>query len=363
MKTNCWEILECGKKECPAYGKADNKCWLIGGTYCNDEISGKCVEKMAACLDCSVFKTNYDPADCLKTLEVMSGQFKSVTKQLLAEQNDMKTAQTKLSEFKTTSVYLLKELDKKNREVSETIKTRTAELKEAESRLSQAAKVAALSRFSAGIAHEINNPLGAVINYIRTTLADPELKPDARNYLEQSLKGLFRIDNVVKQILSYSGRQNLEPVDINKLILELSEFNKFRLKEKSIQLSLKLSASLPRTYADPSQLNQVFTNVIKNSTDAMEKTERKDLSITTSAETESISIIFKDSGKGISAEHRDKIFTPFFTTKDVGEGTGLGLFISYNIIQVLRGTLEIQGIPEGGTAVVINLPVFKGVLK
>ena len=187
MKTNCWEILECGKKECPAYGKADNKCWLIGGTYCNDEISGKCVEKMAACLDCSVFKTNYDPADCLKTLEVMSGQFKSVTKQLLAEQNDMKTAQTKLSEFKTTSVYLLKELDKKNREVSETIKTRTAELKEAESRLSQAAKVAALSRFSAGIAHEINNPLGAVINYIRTTLADPRSEETRLNSSHRSL--------------------------------------------------------------------------------------------------------------------------------------------------------------------------------
>ena len=360
MPANCWEIFDCGKKSCPAFGQVDKKCWLVGGTFCNDAISGKCVEKMSACLDCSVFKTGYDPSDCLKTLEIMSAQFKSVTKQLLAEKNELKAAQAKLSEFKTTSVYLLKELDKKNREVSETIKARTAELKEAESRLSQAAKVAALSRFSAGIAHEINNPLGAVINYIRTALADPELKTEARNYLEQSLKGLFRIDNVVKQILSYSGRQNLEPVDINKLLLELAEFNKFRLKEKSVKLSLNLSATLPRTYADPSQLSQVFTNIIKNSTDAMEKTERKELLITTSLEEETIKIIFKDTGKGINDEHKDKIFTPFFTTKEVGEGTGLGLFISYNIIQVLRGTLELQKVPEGGTAVIISLPVFKG---
>ena len=360
MNNNCWEILGCSKKECPAHGKTDEKCWLVGGTFCNDGInSGECVEKMASCIDCEVFKTNYDQSDCLKTLDVMSGQFRSVTEKLQAEKEELKSAQKKLSEFKTTSVYLLKELDKKNKEITEAVRNRTAELREAESRLSQAAKVAALSRFSAGIAHEINNPLGAVINYLRTALADPELKTDARNYLEQSLKGLFRIDNVVKQILSYSGRQNLEPVDINKLLVELAEFNRFRLKEKSIKLTLDLAPSLPKTYADPSQLSQVFMNILKNSSDAMEKTERKEALISTSLGENGIITVFKDSGKGISPEHKDKLFTPFFTTKEVGEGTGLGLFISYNIIQVLRGSMDIQNIPEGGTAVLITLPVYK----
>ncbi len=359
MKTNCWEILDCPQKECPAHGEPNEKCWLLGGTFCNDKISGSCIEKMSACLDCRVFEDNFDPADCLQTLEVMSEQFRSVTKKLLAEKEELNETQKKLSEFKTTSVYLLKELDKKNREIGETVKNRTAELKEAESRLSQAAKVAALSRFSAGIAHEINNPLGAVINYIRTALSDPELKTDARNYLEQSLKGLFRIDNVVKQILSYSGRQNLEPVDINKLLLELAEFNRFRLKEKSVKVTLELAPDLPRTYADPSQLSQVFNNILKNAADAMEKTERKEAVVSTFSNSAGILIVFKDSGVGITPEQKEKLFTPFFTTKEVGEGTGLGLFISYNIIQVLRGTLDINNIPKGGTAVTITLPAYK----
>ncbi len=359
MKNNCWEILECGLKECPARENSEKKCWLVGGTLCNDTISGDCIEKMSACVDCRVFKANYNPADCFQTLEVMSAQFKSVTEKLLKEKEELTEAQKKLSEFKTTSVYLLKELDKKNREIGVTVRNRTAELKEAESRLSQAAKVAALSRFSAGIAHEINNPLGAVINYIRTALSDPELKTDARNYLEQSLKGLFRIDNVVKQILSYSGRQNLEPVDINKLLLELADFNRFRLKEKSVKITLELAPDLPKTYADPSQLSQVFNNILKNAADAMEKTKRKETVISTLANGDVISIIFKDSGAGITPEQKEKLFTPFFTTKEVGEGTGLGLFISYNIIQVLRGTLDINNTPEGGAAVSITLPVYK----
>ncbi|MEI7905288.1 MAG: ATP-binding protein [Candidatus Firestonebacteria bacterium] len=360
MKTNCWETKNCGKKECPAYGSTDGKCWLRSGTYCLDQISGKCVEKMEACLDCVVFKENYDPKDCLQTLELMSEQFKSVTGKLRHEQESLKTAQKKLLEFKTTSVYLLKELDKKNREVLEEVRNRTAELKEAEERLSQAAKVAALSRFSAGIAHEINNPLGAVINYARTVLADPELKLESRNYLEQSLKGLFRIDNVVKQILSYSGKKKLEEVGVNKVLTELMEFHQFKLREKKIQLKMLLDERNPKTYADAAQLHQVFANIMKNAVDSMEGTEKKELTVATVSDNERITVTFLDSGTGIKEENKDKLFTPFFTTKEVGEGTGLGLFISYNIIQVLRGELELAPIKEGGTRVTVTLPAYSG---
>ena len=91
----------------------------------------------------------------------------------------------------------------------------------------------------------------------------------------------------------------------------------------------------------------------------MEKTERKEAVVSTFSNSAGILIVFKDSGVGITPEQKEKLFTPFFTTKEVGEGTGLGLFISYNIIQVLRGTLDINNIPKGGTAVTITLPAYK----
>ncbi|OGF44464.1 MAG: hypothetical protein A2231_10555 [Candidatus Firestonebacteria bacterium RIFOXYA2_FULL_40_8] len=361
----CWEYHKCAKKECPAYGSSDLKCWLKSGTFCHEKINDTFLEKMEACMGCPVFNMNFDRDEWQETFNILSEQFKSVSAKFEKEKNELKAAEKKLIEFKTTSVYLLKELDKKSREVEaeksgleEKVEERTKELKETQERLLQTARVAALSRFSAGIAHEINNPLGAVINFVRTVLANPGIEGDNKNYLELSLKGLFRIENIIKQILSYSGRRNPEMTDINKLLKEILEFMGHRFKEEKTGLKLELTEPLPPVFVDPVQIQQVFTNIIRNALDAMKDCQRKELTVNTEYKEGRVFIRVLDTGKGIKEDEKEKIFTPFFTTKEVGEGLGLGLFISYNIIQISEGTLEMDNRKESGAVVTVTLPVL-----
>lgn len=362
----CREYYQCGRNECPAFDSKDLRCWLQSKTYCHDEIRGIWIEKIEVCLVCDVFKRNISVENMDETLKTISLQFKDITKKLEAEREDLKESQKKLMEFKTTSVYLLKELDKKNKEIIDEknnleikVEARTKELKEIHERLFQASKVAALSRFSAGIAHEINNPLGAIINYTRTILANPELKNETRGYTELVLKGLFRIENIVKQILSYSGRQKAEETDINKLITDTLVFLQHKMREENVKVKLKLNDKLHCVFLDPHQLQQVFINIIRNAADAMKNVDKKEIEIETFKDDGKLYIKFADIGKGIKKEDLEKIFTPFYTTKEVGEGTGLGLFISYNIIQLFQGEINIQSVENKGTTVIISFPLLQ----
>lgn len=358
----CWEYFHCDKKECPSYHSADLRCWLQSGTYCYNKIQGTWLEKMEACINCHVFEENLSEKDWKDTLKLISNQFKNIRGKLEKEQEDLKNAQKKLMEFKVTSVYLLRELDRKSNELiaernnlEKKVEERTKELQYAQEKLFQSTKVAALSRFSSGIAHEINNPLGAIINYLRTVLANPDIKGEIKGYLELTLKGLFRIENIVKQILSYSSHKKLESVNINQLISETMNFAQHKLSKKNVDLKLNFNNLLPHIFIDSSQIQQVFLNIINNAIDALDEKGR--LTIETSFDDGKIHIKFIDNGKGIKEEDLEKIFTPFYTTKDVGSGTGLGLFISYNIIQIYQGTIEIKSKEGKGTAVTIVLPV------
>ena len=183
----CWEYFHCSQKDCPAYEADDSHCWLRSGTYCHDEIQGEWYEKMEACISCDLFKENMDSQEWGKTLELISKQFEHYRTMVENEQKELKESQKKLQEFKISSVYLLKELDKKSQEVQEErdnlekrVHERTRELLEAQNKLIQSTKMVAIGRFSSGIAHEINNPLGAIINFARTLLGNPEIKSQDR---------------------------------------------------------------------------------------------------------------------------------------------------------------------------------------
>jgi signal transduction histidine kinase len=241
-------------------------------------------------------------------------------------------------------------------EMAEKLEKTNLELKNTQNQLIQTAKMATVGQFSAGIAHEINNPLGAIINYVRTTLANPEIKGQSKGYLELTLKGLFRIENIVKQILNYSGQQKfqLKTVNINQLIKDTIPFSQHKLSERKIELTLNLNNTLPDIMADSYQLQQVFINIIKNAIDALHVGGK--LKIETSSNDKEIEIKFIDNGEGINEEELDRIFDPFYTAKEVGKGTGLGLFISYNIVQTHRGTINIKSKEGKGTTVIITFP-------
>jgi len=228
-----------------------------------------------------------------------------------------------------------------------------------QTKLMQTSKMAAIGRFSAGIAHEINNPLGAIINLPRILLENPEIKKMEYENLELISKGLFRIESIVKQILGYSAfnESDIQPVNLNYILNETLGFIRNRFQEKRIEIIMKPDKALPQIQLNPAQIQQVFLNILMNAFDSLG--EKGKLLITSKFDNNKISVGFKDNGKGIKKEILDKIFEPFFTTKDVGEGTGLGLFICYNIIRLYNGSIYIKSIENKETEVIISLPVME----
>jgi signal transduction histidine kinase len=360
----CWEYFECSHTNCPAHQSDDHRCWLFSETYCHNEIQGTWIEKMGSCLNCPVYEVNFSHEDLKSTLTLISNQFSNFQKRVEEDNRILKENRNKLQEFKITSSYLLKELDKKSQEVLADrknleikVKERTKELENMHTKLIQTSKIAVLGRFSAGIAHEINNPLGAIMNYARTLLANPDIKKKNRDYMELILKGLFRIESIVRQILSYSRYQksDLQLSSVNEIIKDAIEFVHYKQQEKEIKLKLTLEKSLQPILLNSSQIQQVFINVINNAFDAIE--QKGELIIETSHKNGTIIASFIDKGKGIPKEDLGKIFDPFYTTKDVGKGTGLGLFISYNILKLYDGSIDIESKEGEGTEVIITFPV------
>ena len=363
----CWEFMQCKDKDCPAYGSTDIRCWLQSGTHCRDEIQGDWLEKMEVCLDCDVFKQNMTEDDWQETLRVISKQFQTYHGQIAEKEKTLSESNKKLLEFKRTSIYLLKELDQKSKEVEEErskleerVQQKTEELNHIHAKLVQSTKLAALGRFSAGIAHEINNPLGAIINYSRSLAANPGIEGQNRGYLELILKGLFRIEYIVKEILRFSGGQKSEPqpTDLNHLIEDIVHFLKHKLDQKGIVCECVLTGEPTIAAVDPIQMQQVFSNVINNAVDAVN--ENGQIQILTSVEKDNVHMVFKDNGRGMKKESLEKVFDPFYTTKEVGQGTGLGLFISYNILQIYNGDIRIDSKINKGTQVHIILPLMDG---
>lgn len=233
------------------------------------------------------------------------------------------------------------------------------ELASAQEKLMQNIKMATIGQLSAGIAHEVNNPLGAMIHSTRTLLANPQMDTEWRRHLELILKGLFRIENIIKQILLFSKRQRIEPkrTKVNNLVSGALHFVEHKLSEKNISLNTDIAEDLPDALVDANQIQQVFINVLNNSIDAMP--DRGAIKIRACLNERGVEITFTDNGTGISNENMEKIFSPFFTTKDAGKGVGLGLFVSYNIIQSHKGMIDVESAEGRGTTVKVILPVTK----
>lgn len=365
----CWEYFSCKKTECSAYQSDDLRCWLQCRTYCHDEIRETWLEKIEACFKCEVFRRNFHIEDSIETLALACSQFEDYKNKVLEKTKELKEAEKKLMNFKLTSTYLLKELDKRSREILEAkdelerkVEERTREIQDIQGHLIQSAKLSSLGEFAAGVAHEINNPLAGMFNCVRTIMENPEVKGKDREYLELVLKGLFRIESTVRQVLTFSETQpcKFEVSDINPVIQESLRFVEHRIRENGISLEESFSNSPLIVHGDKNQLQQVFMNVISNAIDAVSN-ESGCLKIETGNvsgdEKEWILARFIDNGCGIEEKNLDKIFDPFFTTKEVGKGLGLGLSISHRIIQTHNGIIRIKSKKGTGTTVEILLPL------
>ena len=228
--------------------------------------------------------------------------------------------------------------------------------------LSNAEKMAFLGTLAAGVAHEINNPLGIIIGFGELLLENTPKETQAYQDIKLILKHALHCKSIVQNLLNFARptEELTEKIDINEAIKEVINIVRHTLEMNNIQMKTKLAKSLPSlARGDKKQLQQVFLNLIINAIDAMP--DGGELFITTRlSEHQAIEILFQDTGCGIKEQDLGKIFDPFFTTKPEGKGTGLGLSISYSIISKYNGRIRCESEENKGATFIIDLPLRGG---
>jgi len=242
------------------------------------------------------------------------------------------------------------------------IKKRDLEADRLNRQLMQAAKLASVGELSAGVAHEINNPLAIILTerQILLDIAKGSYIPD-QEFVKQFGKSMAQIGTQVQRckritenLLRFSRRTKsiIEPVDINLFLSEIITLMEREAKSNGIEFRTDFDEELAPVLSDPSQLQQVFLNLVTNAIDAHDTKPYGSIAIATRKEARGggTIIVFEDTGCGIPKENMEKIFDPFFTTKPVGKGTGLGLSICYSIVKRLGGNIWVQSeVGKGST--------------
>jgi two-component system, NtrC family, sensor kinase len=232
------------------------------------------------------------------------------------------------------------------------------QLKNAQLQLLQSEKMASLGKLAAGVAHQLNNPLGGITLYTKLMLEDYQLEESAREDLNRILKDAERCRDTVKELLEFTRqtRHFMKPNDINKAITRTLFLLERQPLFQNVQIIQNLSESLPLVTCDLQQMNHVFMNLILNAAQAMEGQGTLTLTTVPLEKDTRIRLEIADTGPGIPETLLPRIFEPFFTTKEEGQGTGLGLSLVYRIIQTHNGRINVQSTPGKGTTFVIEMP-------
>ncbi|MHB1184709.1 MAG: ATP-binding protein [Desulfobulbia bacterium] len=352
---SCWKMMQCCQKNCLCFGQEPLQCWTIAGTRCNGKVQGKFAQKINTCMTCEFYQEAAD--DPVVRISI---QFS----------------------------HMIGIIEKKNSELQSAFD----ELKATQSQFVQHEKMASIGQLAAGVAHEINNPIGfvtsnlgtlqkytaRVVEFLKTqtelfpqdagddrTIRLAELRrqlkiepilEDLPSLLVESLDGVERVRKIVQNLKSFSrvDQSDFNLADINQCLDDTLNIIWNELKYKCAVK--KDYGDLPRTRCYPQQLNQVFMNLLVNAAQSIET--KGEIVITTRASKTEITVAFADSGSGIPPEALNRIFEPFFTTKEVGKGTGLGLSIVYDIVTKKHdGKIEVTSELGRGTTFIITLPI------
>ncbi len=268
-------------------------------------------------------------------------------------------------------------IEEYNRTLENKVKERTAELenalkslKETQAQLIQVEKMAAVGQLAAGVAHELNNPLGGILGYSQFALEKIHQKETSRftqednavflQYLKDIEQQTKRCRSIIQSLLKFSRasrKEEFELTDIATIIKETLVFTKHQMQKNKVSLVEKLADSLPLISGHPGQLQQVFTNLILNAVQAMPQGGMLTVTSKSGDDSKTVEVSFIDTGGGIEELNLDKVFEPFFTTKKVGEGTGLGLSVSYGLIKNHGGEIKVESKKDKGTIFTVILPV------
>jgi two-component system, NtrC family, sensor kinase len=255
------------------------------------------------------------------------------------------------------------QLQKKFLMMTDALKEREERQKaESEIHLIQSEKQASVGKLAAGVAHEINNPLTAVLTFTHLILRRKDLPAEVRTDLETVATQTERVREIVKSLLDFARQTAItpEPMDINGLIEDSIRLMQNQAHIKGVTLAFKGAEGLSDFTLDRNQCQSVLINMIINALDATPADGRIDIQTRrTDTDTDNgrgVEITIADTGSGIAPDHMEKLFDPFFTTKDVGKGTGLGLAVSAGIVQRHGGTIKVKSKPGAGTTFTLWLP-------
>lgn len=249
------------------------------------------------------------------------------------------------------------------RKTEEKLQDAYRELKNTQEQLIQSGKMSAMGQLAAGISHELNQPLTGIKGFAQAALLDLDGNNLLREDLEKIIEQADRMDKIIRNIRFFARKSEfiLKDLDINQPIEGALMLLSEQLKVHNIQVDKSLANSLPRIYADPNQLQQVFLNLIANARDAIDSLKRPESGKITiksllSEDKKHIEVILEDNGGGISKKDLGHIFDPFFTTKSPDGGMGLGLSIVYRIIENHKGVIEVESEKGKGSKFKIRLP-------
>jgi two-component system, NtrC family, sensor kinase len=239
------------------------------------------------------------------------------------------------------------------------VMTDVTDASDLQSKLMHTEKMAALGQLVSGVAHEVNNPLAAIVGFTDLLLENPAIPEDAKEELKVILQEAQRTRVIVQNLLSFARQMpaQREPLQVNSVLRQTMKLRAYDFSNHGVELIEDYTEELPAVIGDPSQLQQVFLNIINNAYDAVQETRRAGkIKIATTQRDENVEISFRDNGPGISK--MDRIFDPFFTTKEVGKGTGLGLSICYGIIRAHNGEIIARNNGDGfGSTFIVRLPL------
>jgi two-component system, NtrC family, sensor kinase len=250
------------------------------------------------------------------------------------------------------------DLEEWGRTLEEKVNLRTEELSQMQARVAQSERLASLGMLSAGVAHEINNPLGGILALSALALEDTEPDDPRRENLTEVLRQTERCRDIVKGLLEFSRQSGAsdELVDVHEVIENTLALMVNKALFFNVDVEQDLDPALPRVRADRSQLQQVFMNLIVNAVQAMNEQGTLGIRTRYHSDDDHVEVAFSDTGRGIPPAIVGRIFDPFFTTKESGQGTGLGLSIAYGIVTKHGGTIAAESELDTGTTFTIRLP-------
>ena len=244
------------------------------------------------------------------------------------------------------------------REMVAELEAANRSLRQAQEEMIRAEKLASVGRLSAGIAHEIGNPLGIVLGYLELLKGD-DLEPEQRlDVLNRAMAEIQRINTIIRQLLDLArpGSEDIKTVFLHDLLAEISQAMALQPLLGGMKIIVEAKAEQDGVEIDPEKLRQVLMNRIMNAADACHGMDDARLVITTGNKEGNMVVTVTDNGPGIAPEHINAVFDPFFTTKEPGKGTGLGLSVSYMILEAAGGSLSVRS-DKGGTTFTLILPL------